>query len=192
MKAIIVYYSHSANNEALAYELKHRLGCDVLKIEEEKKRTGFTILLDLLLHRDPKIKKTNIFLSDYNTVIFVSPIWDAQIATPLRTFIKMQRGHIKNYAFITACSGREGQRDKIIHQLTQLTLKNPIIVTELVVSNLSVDSQKNKIDHFKHHQIKEADFQAVKKEIQHFVNTVYEYTSELLARKTESKESAIA
>jgi flavodoxin len=192
MKAIIVYYSHSSNNEALAHELKHRLGCDLLKIEEEKQRTGFTILLDLLFRRDPKIKKTNVFLSDYSTVVFISPIWDAQIATPLKTFIKAEREHIKNYAFITVCGGREGQHEKIVKQLSQLTLKKPIIVTELVVSNLSPDKQKNIANYLTHPQIKEEDFQVVKKEIQHFVNTVYEHASELQVRKPPVNEESFA
>jgi flavodoxin len=60
MKAIIVYYSHSSNNEALSFELKRRLGCDLLKIEEEKQRSGFTILLDLVFRREAKLKKTNV------------------------------------------------------------------------------------------------------------------------------------
>lgn len=180
MKAIIVYYSHSSNNEALAHELKHRLGCDLLKIEEEKKRTGFTILLDLIFRRDPKIKKPNVVLSDYDTVIFIAPIWDAQIATPLRTFIKMVRKQIKNYAFITVCSGREGQKEKITAQLTQLTLKRPVVVTELVVRDIQSSLQKNVIENFTHPQIKEQDLQNVKSEIQHFVNTVCGHASELL------------
>jgi len=186
MKAIIVYYSHSANNEALAHELKIRLGCDLVRIEEEKKRTGFTILLDLLLRRDPKIKKPNVFLSNYNTVVFIAPIWDSQIATPLKTFIKMEREHIKNYAFITVCSGREGQHEKITNQLTQLTLKKPIIVTELVVKDLLPSDQKNKIHYATTYRIKEEDFLDLKKQIQNFVNTVYEYASELQVRKEES------
>ena len=190
MKAIIVYYSHSSNNEALAHELKHRLGCDLLKIEEEKQRTGFTILLDLLFRRDPKIKKPNVFLSDYNTVVFISPIWDAKIATPLRTYIKMVREQIKNYAFITVCSGREGQHEKIIKQLEQLTLKKPIIVTQLVVSNLLPDQQRNLTYYLLHPQIKEKNFQMVKKEIQHFVNTVYEYTSEFQGTLPHVKEKS--
>jgi flavodoxin len=190
MKAIIVYYSHSSNNEALAHELKHRLGCDLLKIEEEKQRTGFTILLDLLFRRDAKLKKTNVSLGDYKTVVFISPIWDAQIATPLKTFIKAEREHIKNYAFITACGGREGQHEKITTQLTQLAMKKPIIVTEIVVSNLSPDNQKNLAKYLSQPQIKEEDFQVVKKEIQHFVNTVYEYTFELQGTTHAVKEES--
>jgi flavodoxin len=188
MKTIIVYYSHSSNNEALAHELKHRLGCDLLKIEEEKQRTGFTILLDLLFRRDAKLKKTNVFLGDYKTVVFISPIWDAQIATPLKTFIKAEREHIGNYAFITVCGGREGQKKKITDQLTQLILKEPIVVTELIVRDLQ-PGKHSEIENFTHPQIKEADLQNVKKEIQNFVNTIYKYTSELL-NKPIAKEGA--
>jgi flavodoxin len=188
MKAIIVYYSHSSNNEALAHELKHRLGCDILRIEEEKKRTGFTILLDLVFRRDAKIKKPDVFLSDYNTVVFISPIWDAQIATPLKTFIKMEREQIKNYAFITVCGGREGQKKKITDQLTQLISKKPIIVTELVVKDVQ-PGRHSEIENFTHPQIKETDLQNVKNEIQNFVNTVYKYSSELL-NKPIAKEGA--
>jgi hypothetical protein len=180
MKAIIVYYSHSTNNEALTHELKLRLGCDLLKIEEETRRTGFTIFLDLVFRRDAKIKKPNVFLSDYTTVVFIAPIWDSKIATPLRTFIKMEREHIKNYAFITVCNGREGQLEKITNQLTHLVLKKPLIVTELVVKSLNTDEKKKIVDLTPYH-VKEKDFQNVKKEIQHFVHTVYEYTSELVA-----------
>lgn len=33
MKTLIVYYSHTANNERLANALQRKLGADVLKIE---------------------------------------------------------------------------------------------------------------------------------------------------------------
>jgi len=191
MKAIIVYYSHSANNEALALDLKARLGCDLLKIEEQKERTGFTILLDLIFKRDAKIKKHKVLLSDYNTVVFIAPIWDAQIATPLKTFIKMEREHIKNYAFITVCSGREGQHKKITRQLTALTLKKPIIVTELVVNDLLPFDKKNKIKYTTPYRVKEEDFQVLKKQIQKFVNAVYEYASELQVKEPQVKERSL-
>ncbi|HCW07122.1 MAG TPA: hypothetical protein DGG95_07140, partial [Cytophagales bacterium] len=129
MKALIVYYSHSANNESLAHELKVRLGCDVVKIEEEKRRTGFTIFLDLLFRREPKIKKPEVFLNDYSMVIFIAPIWGSKIASPLTSYIKMENGNIKKYAFITIC-GHEGQGKMIADELTQLTGRKPIIVTE--------------------------------------------------------------
>src|ERR1041385_4208303 len=125
MKTAIIYYSYSGNNESLAKELRLRFGSDIIKIQEQKKRTGFTIMLDLAFGRDTKVLKPKIFLGDYDTVIFISPIWDAKIATPLKSFIKMEREHIRNYAFITLCGGREGQRQKITQQLEQLVGKKP-------------------------------------------------------------------
>lgn len=85
MKTIIVYYSYSGNNDSLAKELRLRFGCDIVKLEERKRRTGFTIFLDLLFKREPEIVDPNIYLDEYKTVIFIAPIWDSKIATPLAT-----------------------------------------------------------------------------------------------------------
>lgn len=192
MKAIIVYYSHSSNNEALAREMKIRLGCDLLRIEEIKPRNGFTILLDLIFRRDAKIYNPDVMLDDYNMVVFVAPIWDAKIATPLKTFIKMEKGHLKNYAFITMCSGREGQHQKITDQLTQLTQKKPLIVTELKVNDLLPQDEKDKITYTTPYRIKPPDWHYFKKDIQHFVNTIFEHASELNAKGPLRREESYA
>ena len=65
MKTVIVYYSFSGNNESLAKELRLRFGCDIIKIIEQKRRTGFTILLDLIFNRESKILEPDIFLDEY-------------------------------------------------------------------------------------------------------------------------------
>lgn len=178
MKAIIVYYSHSSNNEKLAHELKLRFGCDLVKIEEQKRRTGFTTLLDHIFRRDAKIKKPDVFLIDYSMVIFIAPIWNTKIATPLKTFIKTEKHHIKKYAFISVCSCHEGQRDKIAQELIQLIQRNPILVTELPVDKLLSPEEKNKIKSPEPYLIKKPDMQIFKKEIQHFTNVIFEMASE--------------
>jgi flavodoxin len=175
MKAIIVYYSHTTNNETLAHEMKLRIGCNVVKIEEQKRRTGFTTLLDLVFRRNAKIKKPNVFLFDYSIVIFIAPIWNAKIATPIKTFIKKEKHHIKKYAFISICSGREGQREKIAKELIQLIQKKPILITELAVDKwLSLEHKKSP----KPYLIKKPDLQNFKREIQHFTNVIFEMGSE--------------
>ncbi|MBI1767224.1 MAG: hypothetical protein HYR67_02480 [Bacteroidetes bacterium] len=177
MKAIIVYYSYSRNNEMLAKELRLRFSWDILKIEEQKSRNGFTILLDLLFKRKSKIQKTDVSLSDYDVVIFVSPIWDAKIATPLKSFIQLEKDHIKNYAFITVCGGREGQHRMITDQLIQLIDKEPMIVTELPVNDLLPDEQRNKIKYVTPYRTKTQDFQVFKNYIQDFADIVFEYAA---------------
>ena len=72
-----------------------------------------------------------------------------------------------------------------------LNAQKPIIVTELVVNDLLPTGQKNKIQYTTPYRVKEEDFQILKKQIQDFVNTVYEYTSELLAKPKAKEESFV-
>jgi flavodoxin len=183
MKTVIVYYSYSGNNESLAKELRLRLGCDIVKIEEQRRRTGFTILLDLLFKREPQIKDPNIFFEDYKMIIFISPIWDAKIASPLSVYLKTKKVQIDNYAFITICGGREGQSEKIEEQLFQLVGKKPAIVTELSVNELLPDDQKNKVKFVTAYRINDGDFDLFKKPIQNFVNKVFSYAIEQQEKK---------
>lgn len=124
MKTLIIYYSFSGNNEFLVQELQKRLGCDIQKIVELKKRTGFTILLDLIFKRNPKIRKSDFDLKQYDRFILAAPIWDGKIATPLKSFIEQEKDNFKEYSFITVCTGPEGQDKKITDELVQLIQKN--------------------------------------------------------------------
>ncbi len=183
MKSVIVYYSYSGNNESLAKELRLRFESDIVRIEEQKKRTIFNTVLDLILGRDAKIQNPDIFLDDYETIIFIAPIWDSKIATPLKSFIKMARDNIKNYAFITVCGGREGQKQKITEELTQLVGKRPITVVELEIRSVLPPSQENDIKSIGSYRITDNDFCAFKKPIQNFVNTVFSYTIKRAERR---------
>ncbi|MBI1767193.1 MAG: hypothetical protein HYR67_02325 [Bacteroidetes bacterium] len=178
MKLAIVYYSYSGNNESLAKELRLRFGSDLVKIEEQKKRTSFTILLDLAFGRDAKVRKPKVFLRDYETLIFIAPVWDFKIATPMKSFIKMEREHIRNYAFITVCGGREGQKQKITEQLQYMVGKKPIGVTELEIKSILHPDLKDDAKWVASYKIKDHDFSAFKKPIRDFVNTVFSYSKE--------------
>lgn len=46
MKTLVVYFSYTNNNLNLAQRLQKLLGCDLLKIEELRKRTDLTVKLE--------------------------------------------------------------------------------------------------------------------------------------------------
>lgn len=189
MKALIVYYSHSGNNESLAKELRLRFGCDIIKIEEQKRRTSLTILLDLIFKREPKIRDLDVYLNEYKTIIFIAPIWDSKIATPLVSYLKKEQGLINSYAFITVCGGREGQKQKITDQLYQLTYKKPIAVSELQVNELLPVEQKGQVKYVTSYRVKDEDFNIFKKQIQDFVNVVFSYSMDGEEKKSFEKYS---
>lgn len=171
MKNIIVYYSNTKNNEILANELQKRLGCDILKIEEVKKRTGLTILLDLLFNRKPKLKDHAFSLELYSDFIFVAPIWAGKIASPLRSFLLNEKRHIKSFSFISLCGGIDGQVDKIVRELTTILQHEPKVVKELWINHLLTADKRNTVRYTSGYRMLPSDLVNFKEGIDAFVRS---------------------
>jgi flavodoxin len=136
MKTLVVFYSFSGNNTIVAEDLNSRLGGDIYEIKETKGRTAFTILFDLLLNRKPKIKVPSVSPDQYDRVILMAPMWNWKVASPMQSFIRLEKDHLKEYSFVTVCGGRTGQQEKLEKQLFLLAGKEAMLVVQLPVNNL--------------------------------------------------------
>lgn len=169
MKPLIVYYSHSGNNEKLALELRDRMNCDMYEIKEKKKRKNLSILFDVLTKRNSRLAPLDFDVSGYGPVILLAPIWAGKIAAPMRTFIKMEKDKLTDYSFITLCSGAAGQREKIAAELAALTTQKPAAVAELWVNNLLPEEQRNKIKYATNFRVEKQHMQQFDEEITFFI-----------------------
>jgi flavodoxin len=160
MKTLIVYFSFSGNNELLAKNLTKDLEADLLQITEPKKRGMFKIMLDMLFDRFPKINEPDILWSDYQHIVLMAPIWNYMIAHPMKTFIKQNKEYLKNYSFITLCSGRDTQKEKIATQLKKITNYEPEAIIELESRTVITSEQERKGIY----KITQEDLQKLKKE----------------------------
>lgn len=134
MKTAIICYSFSQNNIILAGEILSRTGGTLYVIEEKKSRSKFTILFDLMFNRLPKIKDYPYMSERFDHFILVAPIWGSKIASPLKSFLLTQRSKIPSYSFITVCGGVPGQKEKIVNELAGIMQKEPLMVSELSIS----------------------------------------------------------
>jgi len=169
MKTLIVYYSSSGNNEFLAKELQKRLNCEIDKIIPLKKRTQFSIILDAYFKGKSKIQKSDHHLIEFDRIILITPIYIGKIATPMKSFIEMERDNFKEYSFITICNGVPEQNRKITDELTRLAKKKPLAVTELMVNDLLPPDKKNKPSYTSAYKVQERDFQVFEKTIENFL-----------------------
>jgi flavodoxin len=172
MKNLIVYYSFSGNTEKLVFELKERLGCDIYKINEAKKRNTFSILLDFLFKRKSKLSSSNITIKNYDKIIFAAPIWSGKVATPMNAFIRIEKENLNKYFFITLCNGIVGQKEKITAQLDSIVQHKPDGVSELWINSLLPEDKKNKIKHTFSFRVNKHDLEHFDKEIEAFVKVV--------------------
>ncbi|MBG6130578.1 menaquinone-dependent protoporphyrinogen IX oxidase [Aquimarina sp. EL_43] len=144
MKTLIVYFSFSGNNELLAKDVAKDLEADLLQITEPKKRGIFRIMLDMLFNRFPKINELNILWDEYHHIVLMAPIWNYIIAHPMKTFIKKSKEDLKNYSFITLCSGRDTQKEKIAAQLEKLARYEPKVIIEFETRTFITPEQESK------------------------------------------------
>jgi menaquinone-dependent protoporphyrinogen IX oxidase len=156
MKNLIVYYSFTKNNEKIAEYLRTQLDCHIAKIEPVKKRSGLSILLDMIFNRKPAVKAIPYYPWNYDHIIFVAPIWAGKIATPLRSFLIHEKANIKSYSFITLCGGgNPKQKPNIQKELLSLTQKEPTRVLELWINDLLPLEKKNTIKYTSGYRIEE-------------------------------------
>jgi len=170
MNTLIVYYSFTSNNEKLAFYLTKQLHCDVAKLETISKRSGFSIMLDLLFKRKPALKPLHLNLKDYHDIIFIGPVWAGKVATPLKSFIINERENIRDYSFITVCGG--GNRDQkahIIHELTSAIGKEPVKVVELWINDILSEKKKDTIKYTSGYRLEVDDFKKFETSLNDFI-----------------------
>jgi flavodoxin len=173
MKTIIVYYSFTGNNEVLAWKLQKRLNCNIQKIEEIGYRTNLKILLDMFLNRPSRIKESKIPITQPTNFIFIAPIWNGNVATPMKAFINMTKHMIHEYSFITICGGATGgQSEKIKNQLLQIVGKEPVAIEELKINDLLAFDKRNKIRNTIAYRINNLDLEMFQTEIENFVQQI--------------------
>jgi flavodoxin len=170
MKNLIVYYSFTNNNEKLAEYLTGQLRCERIRLTTVKKRNGFSILLDLVFHRKPKVNTIPVLLKDYDHIIFVAPIWAGRIATPLRSFLTDHCQDIRSYSFITLCGGGNAQqKENIQKELLSIVRKAPEKVLELWVNDLLPADKKNTVRYTSGHRIGSDELTVFESRIRDFI-----------------------
>lgn len=123
MTYLVVYYSRTGNNRAIAESIANQLSADIDEIVDKKNRQGR--LNWLLAGKDSRSGKlTEIEYQknpqDYDTIIIGSPIWAWNPIPPLRTYLQQVDLSGKRVAFFI-CS----KSDAYIKMFPQLAEMAP-------------------------------------------------------------------
>lgn len=136
MKVIVISYSFTGNNEALANSIAAEFAAEHIKITESKPRNMGTIILDILFNRMPQVNPIVDKVEDNDLVFFVGPVWMGQVATPLRAYFKHLKARLGQYAFISISGGALGQNPKLAGELNKRVGKEPAALINLYIADL--------------------------------------------------------
>jgi hypothetical protein len=147
MKIIVISYSFTGNNEALAASVANELSVDHIRISESKLRTMGSITMDMIFSRIPMVQPTPNILRQYDFILFFGPIWMGKVATPLRAYLKYMKTHPCRYGFLSISGGVDGTNTKLIGELKKKTGLDPAVLIDLHITDLiSTDTKPSRKD----------------------------------------------
>jgi len=142
MKMVMVSYSMTGNNDALAANIAAELAMERVRITESKARTTAKIALDMLFNRTPKVSPAVDTVDGYDLILFVGPVWMGHVAAPLRANLKHLKGSPVQYAFISISGGADGSNPGLVRDLIKRTGKAPAALIDLHIADLLPSNPK--------------------------------------------------
>ena len=157
----IVSYSKTGRNQKLAEMLAEKMNSKHINISTQKEKSMFSIVLDFILNRTPNVNPSADSLDEFDHIIFLSPIWMGQIATPLRKYLKTIQKSNKDYSYITLCGGADGRNEKFEEDLIKFTNKKPEFLLEYLVRDLLPQEPQPNRDQTQHYPMNENEYQSI-------------------------------
>ncbi len=142
MKSVILSYSHTGNNDALARSVAGELSVEHLKITETAPRTMGKIMLDMLFNRTPAVSPDSATLQQYDHIILVGPVWMGQPAAPLRSYFNYIKTAQKKYSFASISGGSINPNPKLALHLEKRTGSKPVAFIDQHISDFLSSGNK--------------------------------------------------
>jgi len=145
MKRLVIFYSLDGNTKFIAENLAKELGADILELKPEKEIPKIEPIKhfwggkQVVLKETPRLKKYNINLADYDTLIIGTPVWAYNFSSPIRTFLKENK--IKNKKIILFCTNK-GFKGKTFENLRN-ELKDNEIIAQTEFQNVLENPEEN-------------------------------------------------
>jgi flavodoxin len=132
-RVLIVYYSRTGTTQQAALALREEIGCAVEVITDRTERTGVVgylrSSLDALLGRTTPLAPMSAELASYDLVLVGTPVWNASVSAPVRSWLVANRGRIPRVAFFLTHGGWRGAR--AFRQMETICGKTPVATLAL-------------------------------------------------------------
>ena len=142
MNILVISYSLTGNNEALASSIAKELAAEHIKITEAKPRTTGSIVLDMIFNRTPRIQPIHDRLEKYDQILFVGPVWMGHAASPFRAYFKHLKTYTHKYTFASISGGAVNTNPKLAGDLKKRVGAAPEAVVDLHIADLMPSDPK--------------------------------------------------
>jgi len=150
MNGLIVYFSRTGRTRKVAEAIQAATGFDLEEIKEEGGRGGplgwLKSGMESTRRMLPKIKPLALDPSEYDIVVIGTPMWAANMSSPIRAFITEHKNDINKTALF--CTGDGDEPEKVFIPLSELLGKEPLATLGLIGPDREVEIATLKIQVF--------------------------------------------
>lgn len=145
MNALIVYYSRTGTTKTVGEFLAKELDCPTLELIDLTNRKGIIGYItggrDAMQRKLTQIEKTNDNPFEYDLVIIGTPVWGANMAPAVRTFLT--QNPVKKVAFFCTAGSSVGITFHEMEKLTCTPRGTLFLTTSEVKSNKFKEKAKD-------------------------------------------------
>ena len=133
LNACVIFYSYSGVTRGMAVQIRNACGCDLVEVKPQKEYSAFTAYTTGVLRSrrgvcDPIFPAT-IDVSDYDLIVFGSPVWAGKPAPAANAAVQALCGceGKKAVVFVTSC-GQAGEALSLLS--SSLAARGVTVVSE--------------------------------------------------------------
>jgi len=145
---LVIYYSRTGNTKLVAERIAEKLNADLEGIKDKRERRGVFGFLrsgyEVIVGKPSEIQPSQKNVEEYRLVIVGSPVWVGRLSSPVRAYLSIYGGKIKNVAFFTTCKARSGQAFSQMEALS----KPPIATLEVREKEIGSKEYQQKVEWF--------------------------------------------
>lgn len=113
-RILVVFYSRTGTTRTVADAIRRELRCDIDRIFDLTPRDGVRGYLragfDAFFHRPARLQSMNTDPRDYDLVVVGTPVWNASVSAPVRTYLEENADRFKRVAFFLTHGGSSATR----------------------------------------------------------------------------------
>jgi len=127
-RILVVHYSRSGRTRAVARGIARAIEADLEEISDPTERRGaigyLRCSIETVLGASSEIALPERDPKDYDLVVVGTPVWNASVSTPVRTYLWLQRQRLPRLAFFLTHGGWKGER--ALAQMSEGARKEPV------------------------------------------------------------------
>jgi hypothetical protein len=149
-KTLIVCYSNTGTSRRVADLLASKFQWQRGEVRETRSRAGtagmLRCVLDSLLRRHPEIRYDGPDPRGFETVVLIAPIWVAELAGPMRSFVRDRAPCLKQVAVISVMGGKGATN--AFAEIDRILGRPPILSTSFTAREVDDGSYSSGLEVF--------------------------------------------